>query len=95
MADVIKTATREAYGKALVELGEKDESLIVMDADLAAATKTGMFKKAFPDRFLTQVLQSVTLSALPQVLPQRDTPFLQAPLQCSLQDVPLSRSEIR
>jgi len=51
MADVIKTATREAYGKALVELGEKDESLIVMDADLAAATKTGMFKKAFPDRF--------------------------------------------
>ncbi len=51
MADVIKTATREAYGKALVELGEKDERLIVMDADLAAATKTGMFKKAFPDRF--------------------------------------------
>ena len=51
MADVIKTATREAYGKALVELGEKDESLIVMDADLAAATKTGMFKKAFPERF--------------------------------------------
>ena len=51
MADVIKTATRDAYGQALVELGEKDKSLIVMDADLAAATKTGAFKKAFPERF--------------------------------------------
>lgn len=51
MADVIKTATREAYGKALVELGEKDSNVVVLDADLAAATKTGGFKKAFPDRF--------------------------------------------
>lgn len=51
MADVIKTATRDAYGKALVELGEKNEKLIVLDADLAAATKTGMFKKAFPEKF--------------------------------------------
>ena len=48
MADIIKTATRDAYGKALVELGEKDEKVIVLDADLAAATKTGAFKKAFP-----------------------------------------------
>ena len=52
MADIIKTATRDAYGKALVELGEKNEKLVVFDADLAAATKTGMFKKAFPDRFI-------------------------------------------
>ncbi len=52
MADVIKTATRDAYGKALVELGEKNDKLIVFDADLAAATKTGMFKKAFPERFI-------------------------------------------
>ena len=51
MADVIKTATRDAYGKALAELGEKNEKLIVLDADLAAATKTGMFKKVFPERF--------------------------------------------
>lgn len=49
MAD--KTATREAYGKALVEFAEKYENLVVLDADLAAATKTGMFKKAYPDRF--------------------------------------------
>ena len=51
MADVIKVATRDAYGKALVELGEKNSKVVVLDADLAAATKTGGFKKAFPDRF--------------------------------------------
>lgn len=53
MADVvIKTATRDAYGKALVELGHKNDKVLVLDADLAAATKTGMFKKEFPDRFI-------------------------------------------
>ncbi len=51
MADVIKTATRDAYGKTLVELGEKNPNVLVLDADLAAATKTGAFKKAFPERF--------------------------------------------
>ena len=51
MADIIKTATREAYGKALVELGAINDKVVVLDADLAAATKTGMFKKAYPDRF--------------------------------------------
>lgn len=51
MAESIKTATREAYGKALVELGGLNPKVIVLDADLSAATKTGMFKKAFPDRF--------------------------------------------
>ncbi|MBQ2828450.1 MAG: transketolase family protein [Clostridia bacterium] len=51
MADVIKKATREAYGAALAELGAVNEKVIVLDADLAEATKTGMFKKAFPERF--------------------------------------------
>ena len=51
MADIIKVATRDAYGKALVELGEKNPDVLVLDADLAAATKTGAFKKAFPERF--------------------------------------------
>ncbi len=51
MADVIKKATRESYGEALAELGEKYENLYVFDADLAAATKTGVFKKKFPERF--------------------------------------------
>lgn len=51
MAEVIKKATREAYGEALAELGDKYENLYVLDADLAAATKTGIFKKKFPERF--------------------------------------------
>ncbi len=52
MADVIKQATRDAYGEALVELGQENPNLLVLDADLAAATKTGTFKKAFPDRHI-------------------------------------------
>lgn len=52
MADVKKIATRESYGNALVELGKKHDNVIVLDADLAGATKTGMFKKAFPDRHI-------------------------------------------
>ncbi len=51
MADVMKKATRESYGEALAALAEKYENLVVLDADLAAATKTGIFKKAYPDRF--------------------------------------------
>ncbi|MDR1734524.1 MAG: transketolase family protein [Oscillospiraceae bacterium] len=51
MAEIKKTATRDAYGKALVDLGAQNEKLLVLDADLAAATKTGAFKKANPDRF--------------------------------------------
>ena len=50
MADLQKKATRESYGEALAELGEKYENLYVFDADLAAATKTGIFTKKFPDR---------------------------------------------
>lgn len=50
MADVIKTATRDAYGKALAELGAEKQDLIVFDADLAGATKTSTFQKVFPDR---------------------------------------------
>lgn len=52
MSDVKKIATRESYGNALKELGEKKENLVVLDADLAGATKTGVFMKAFPDRHI-------------------------------------------
>ena len=51
MADIVKKATRESYGQALVDLAEEFPDLVVLDADLAAATKTGGFKKAYPDRF--------------------------------------------
>ena len=50
MADVKKIATRDSYGNALKALGEKVDDLIVFDADLAGATKTGVFKSAYPDR---------------------------------------------
>ena len=52
MSEVKKIATRESYGNALVELGKLHDDVVVLDADLAGATKTGMFKKAFPERFI-------------------------------------------
>ena len=50
MAEMKKVATRDSYGAALCELGAMYDNLVVLDADLAGATKTGVFKKAFPDR---------------------------------------------
>ena len=52
MSEVKKIATRASYGNALVELGKKHDDLVVLDADLAAATQTGIFKKAFPERHI-------------------------------------------
>ena len=52
MSDVVKIATRESYGNALVELGKINDKVYVLDADLAGATKTGTFKKAFPERHI-------------------------------------------
>ena len=52
MPEVKKIATRDSYGTALVELGKDHENLVVLDADLAAATKTGVFQKVFPDRHI-------------------------------------------
>ncbi len=52
MSEVKKIATRDSYGNALVELGNEVDNLVVLDADLAAATKTGVFKKAFPERHI-------------------------------------------
>ena len=52
MSGVKKIATRDSYGNALAELGTEHDNVVVLDADLAAATKTGIFKKAHPDRFI-------------------------------------------
>lgn len=52
MSEVKKIATRDSYGNALAELGKEHDNLVVLDADLAAATKTGVFKKAYPERFI-------------------------------------------
>ncbi len=51
MSDMKKIATRDSYGATLVELGKIDKRIVVMDADLAGSTKSGMFGKEFPDRF--------------------------------------------
>ena len=52
MAEMVKKATRESFGEALVMLANENPNVVVLDADLAAATKTGTFKKAYPDRFI-------------------------------------------
>ncbi len=51
MSDTVKIATRESYGNIITELAAENPDIIVLDADLAAATKTGIFKKAYPERF--------------------------------------------
>lgn len=52
MSEVVKIATRDSYGNALVECGKENPNLVVLDADLAEATKTATFKKAFPERHI-------------------------------------------
>ncbi len=52
MADVIKKATRDGYGEGLIELGKTRKDMLVLDADLAGATRTGKFKSAYPDQFI-------------------------------------------
>ena len=61
MADVKKIATRDSYGNALKELGDEFDNLVVLDADLAGATKTGTFKKAHPDRFFDCGIQEANM----------------------------------
>lgn len=61
MADVKKIATRESYGNALKELGDEFSDIVVLDADLAGATKTGTFKKAHPDRFFDCGIQEANM----------------------------------
>ena len=64
MSDVKKIATRQAYGEALAELGEKYPNLIVMDADLAASTKTAMFGKKFPNRFFDAGIAEANMTGM-------------------------------
>lgn len=64
MADVKKVATRVSYGEALVELGAEHDDFVVLDADLAAATQTGRFKAAYPDRFFDAGIAECNLMGL-------------------------------
>ena len=52
MAEMVKKATRESFGEALTALAETNPDIVVLDADLAEATKTGIFKKKYPERFI-------------------------------------------
>lgn len=64
MSEVKKIATRDSYGNALAELGKEHENLVVLDADLAAATKTGVFKKAYPERFIDCGIAEANMSGV-------------------------------
>ena len=61
MADIKKIATRDSYGNALKELGDEFDNIVVLDADLAGATKTGTFKKAHPERFFDCGIQEANM----------------------------------
>ncbi len=91
MSEVKKIATRESYGNALVELGKEHENLVVLDADLAAATKTGMFKKAFPERHIDCGIAESNMMGVAAGIFQQERFPLQVLSQCLQQDVLLSR----
>ncbi len=72
-----KIATREGYGETLVELGKEDENIVVLDADLAAATKTGMFAKAFPERHINCGIAEANMAGIAAGLAASGkTPFM-------------------
>ena len=64
MADEKRIATRVSYGETLVELGAEHDDFVVLDADLAASTQTGMFQKAYPDRFFDVGIAEQNLMSL-------------------------------
>ena len=92
MSEVKKIATRESYGNALVEIGKEHEDLVVLDADLAGATKTAIFQKVFPERHIDCGIAEGNMMALQLVLPPPEKFRLQALLPCSQQAVLLNRS---
>ncbi len=76
MADVKKMATREGYGKGLVALGKEHDDIVVLDADLAGSTKTGMFAKEFPDRhFNAGIAEADMVSVAAGLAASGFTPF--------------------
>ena len=91
MSEVKKIATRASYGAALVELGKKHENLVVLDADLAAATQTGVFKKEFPERHIDCGIAECNMMGIAAGLLLQEKFHLPAHLQCLQQDVLLSR----
>lgn len=90
-----KIATREAYGSALAEFGAKYKDVIVLDADLAEATKTGKFKKEFPDRFFDCGIAEGNMVAVAAGIATTGKFRFVVLSQCLRQAVHLSRYETR
>ena len=91
MAEIVTKATRESFGEAITELAEKYPEIVVLDADLAAATKTEIFKKAYPNRFIDCGIAECNM---PDWQPAVKFPLLLR-LPCFRLAVPLSKSAIR
>ena len=95
MAEMVKIATRESFGKALAELADKYPDVVVLDADLAAATKTGLFQKAHPERFIDcGIAESNMVGVAAGLATCGKIPFA-ASFACSLPAAPLSRCATR
>lgn len=92
MSEVKKIATRDSYGAALVELAKDHPDVVVLDADLAAATKTGVFKKAYPDRHFDCGIAESNMMATAAGMAAMGWCPLPPALPCSPQAAPLSRS---
>ena len=74
MSDIVKIATRESYGKALAELGAEFDNFLVLDADLAGATKTSIFKKAFPERHIDCGIAEANMTGIAAGIATTGTP---------------------
>ena len=91
MSEVKKIATRDSYGNALVELGAEYDNLVVLDADLAAATKTGVFKKVYPERHIDCGIAESNMIGIAAGLATTGKFPLPAHLPCLQQAVRLNR----
>ena len=95
MADVQKIATREAYGKALVELGKEHDDLLVFDADLAEATRSGKYGEEYPERFVDCGIAEANMIGMAAGVAATGHKVFATSLQCSRLVARLSRSGTR
>ena len=93
MSEVTKIATRVSYGNALVELAKEHDDVYVLDADLAAATQTAIFKKEFPERHIDCGIAECNMIGIAAGLAATVKFRLQVRLPCLQQDVHSSRCE--
>ena len=90
MSEVKTIATRESYGKTLVALGAENPDIVVLDADLAGSTKTGMFAKAYPERHINCGIAEGNMMSVAAGLAASGL-YLHLLLPCSHQDVHMNR----